>query len=62
MVQRGEQAHTPWVAATTNPLGMALPEPKRRNTAQRPFSIAAVLRQGAANMRFAPEQLLQACG
>lgn len=61
VVRRGEQAHTPWVAATTNAQGASLPQPLRRDTAQRPFSVTAVLRQGAASMRFAPEQLLQAC-
>jgi hypothetical protein len=61
VVKRGEQAHTPWVAATASAKGSVLPRPVRRNTAQRPFSITAVLRQGAANMRFSPEQLLQAC-
>lgn len=61
VVRRGEQAHTPWVAATTNPQGTALPQPLRRDTAQRPFSVAAVLRQGSAGMRFTPEVLLRAC-
>jgi HD-GYP domain-containing protein (c-di-GMP phosphodiesterase class II) len=61
VVQRGEQAHTPWVAATASAKGGVLPRPIRRNTAQRPYSVTAVLRQGLANMRFSPEQLLQAC-
>jgi HD-GYP domain-containing protein (c-di-GMP phosphodiesterase class II) len=61
VVKRGEQAHTPWVAATASAKGGVLPRPVRRNTAQRPYSITAVLRQGVANMRFSPEQLLQAC-
>lgn len=61
VVRRGDQAHTPWVAATTSPAGMALPKPLARNSSQRPFSISAVLRQGAAGMRFTPEVLLRAC-
>lgn len=61
VVRRGAQAHTPYVAATTSPQGMALPQPLRRDTAQRPFNIAAVLRQGAAGMRFTPDVLLRAC-
>lgn len=61
VVRRGDQAHTPWVAATTNPAGMVLPKPLARNSSQRQFSISAVLRQGAAGMRFTPEVLLRAC-
>ena len=61
VVRRGEQAHTPWVAATTSAQGMVLPQPLRRDTAQRSFQIAAVLRQGAAGMRFTPEALLRVC-
>lgn len=61
VVKRGEQAHTPWVAATASAKGAVLPRPVRRNTALRPYGITSVLRPGVANMRFAPEQLLQAC-
>ena len=60
MIKRGEQAHAPWVAATTDAQGMAIPEPRRRDTAQRAYSVAAVLRQGVANMRFGSDRLLQA--
>ena len=60
VVQRGEQAHTPLVAVTNNARGAPLPDPVRRDTAQRPFSIAAVLKQTEAKLAFSPERLLQA--
>ena len=60
VVQRGEQAHTPLVAVSNNARGAPLPEPVRRDTAQRPFSIASVLKQAEVKMHFTPERLLQA--
>lgn len=61
VVRRGDLAHTPWVAATTSASGTVFPKPLARNSAQRPFGVTAVLRPGAAGMRFTPEALMRAC-
>jgi HD-GYP domain-containing protein (c-di-GMP phosphodiesterase class II) len=59
VVRRGEQAHSPRVAVTTDAQGMALPRPVRRDTASTPFKVTAVLRSGTAALRFSPEVLQQ---
>lgn len=61
VVRRGERAHTPWVAATISASGTAFAKPLARNSAQRPFGVTAVLRPGAAGVRFTPDALMRAC-
>ncbi len=56
VVRRGELAHIPWVAVTSDADGRPLQEPVRRNTAQPAYKVAAVLPSGT-RMRFSAETM-----
>ncbi|OGB06662.1 MAG: hypothetical protein A3E25_18605 [Burkholderiales bacterium RIFCSPHIGHO2_12_FULL_69_20] len=58
VVRRGSTVMTPIVAVISSPTGIPLPQPVRRDTAQKGYGVHSVLGGHAGGVRLSPEKLL----